>query len=143
MIDQRDLQRRMGQTEVKETPALYLPWSQRVVNPFPLASSGGVWGDLAQPWAVQLLTFSASVFVATTNNATNFWTLSLINSAAAVLASISTASIAANTATRLTPTTSFVQPATSNASLSIIATATLNPGAIYIWPTLALLRTGN
>ncbi len=138
----QDLQDGHERLRKADVPSIYLPWSQRVLNPFPLASSGGVWGDIGQPWGATLLAFNVSVFVATTNNGANFWTLTLTDAAASVLASITTSAIAANTVTRLS-TTAFTQPGVSNASLSIIATATLAPGAIFIWPALALLRTGN
>lgn len=124
-----------------ETPALYPPWAQRVVNPFPLASSGGGWGDCAQPWEASLAAFSCSVFVQTTNSATQFWTIRLLDTASATLASFTTAAVTANTWTRLS-TTSFTQPGASNVALTMTVTATLSPGAIFIVPTLALFRTG-
>jgi len=141
LLRQRTTQRRIGQTEVVETPPLYLPWTQRILNPFPLASSGGNWGDSGQPWAVNLLAFYCSVFVATTNNGTNFWTVALTDTAGTTLASFTTAAIAANTYARFAPAIS-VQPGASNIALAIKATATLNPGAIYIFPAVAVLRTG-
>lgn len=139
---QQDVLRRAGQIEVAERAPLYLPWTQRALNPFPLASSGTVWGDMSQPWAVNLLVWAVSVFVSGTNNATNFWTLTLINPAATILATLSTAAIAPGAWVRLS-TTAITQPAAANVTLSIIATATLSPGAIYVAPALALLRSGN
>lgn len=133
---------RLRQTETKETPPLYLPWAQRVLNPFPLASSGGVAAELAQPWAVSLLQFACSVFVQTANNATNYWTLDLIDTAANVLASLNTSAIAVTTWTRMTGVIG-AQPAAANVTLFLRATATLAPGGIFIVPSLALLRTGN
>ena len=133
---------RLRQTETKEVPALYLPWAQRTLNPFPLASSGGVWGEMGQPWAVLLQRFTVSVFVSTTNNATNFWTIDLIDPAATLLCQLTTAAIAAGAWARLTSTL-FVQPSAANVVISLRLTATLAPGAIYVTPALALLRTGN
>mgnify|MGYP001608706359 CR=1 FL=1 len=150
MINQNDMlkmlmenDKRLSQTEVKEVPPLYLPWAQRVLNPFPLASSGQSWGDMGQPWAVNVLAFYVTVFVATTNNGTNFWTLNVVaNPSATTIASVSTSAIAANTGVRLSDTT-ITQPAASDTWIELQATATLAPGAIYIFPALALLRTGN
>lgn len=140
---QRNLRRGLEQTRVKEIPALYLPWTQRVLNPFPLASSGGVWGDMAQPWAVNLLAFYVEVFVSTTNNGSNYWELKLINSDnTSDLAVVTTSAIAANAWVRLSQTSSLTQPASSNPVMSIKATAAGSPGAIYIAPAVALLRTG-
>lgn len=121
---------------------LYLPWHQRALNAFPLASSGGAWGDSPQPWAVNVLIWTCTVIVGTTNNATNFWTLTLTNDAGVTLATLSTAAIAVNTWARLS-TTSITQPSSTNTVFTLIATATLSPGAIAIVPALALLRTGN
>ena len=133
---------RLRLTEVKEIPAIYLPWSQRVLNPFPLASSGFAWGDMTQPWPVNVLAWYTSVFVLTTNNGTNFWTVALQDTNAVSLASFTTSAISANTWTRFA-VTGVTQPGASNGALVITATATLSPGAIFIAPALALLRTGN
>jgi len=135
---------RLRLTEVKEIPALYLPWTQRILNPFPLASSGSTWGDQVQPWPVNVLAFYCSVFVSGTNNGTNFWTISLLNEAGVALASFNTSAIAASTWTRFAVTGgSITQPATTNSVFPLSAIATLSPGSIYIAPAVALLRTGN
>lgn len=127
-----------------DVPLLYLPWTQRILNPFPLASSGGAWGDMGQPWSVNLLAFTVSVFVQTTNDAANFWVIRLINTAGTVLARVDTNSPVATPGvwTRYIDTT-ITQPAAANVTLTITCTATLSPGAIFIAPALALLRTGN
>lgn len=138
----RDQARRLEQTEVIERPPLYLPFSQRIINPFPLASSGGVWGDMAQPWAVNLVAWYVTVTVITTNNATNFWTVALTDAAGSTLASFTTAAISVGVSTRVA-VTSFVQPSASNPFVAIKATATLSPGSIFIFPSLALFKTGN
>jgi len=138
----RDIARRLEQTQTIERAPLYLPFAQRVLNSFPLASSGATWGEQAQPWPVNVLAFYCSVFVSTTNNATNFWTIALVDSTGGAVASVSTAAIAANTWTRLSDLT-ITQPASASPRLVIVPTATLSPGAIFIVPAVALLRTGN
>ena len=135
----QDLQDGHERLRKADISSLCLPYAQRVLNPL---TATQVFGDFAQPWPVNVLAFLATCVVVTTNNGTNFWTINLINAAATILATITTSAIAANTVTRLS-TTTITQPVASNASLSIIATATLAPGAIFIWPALALLRTGN
>lgn len=139
-------QARLSQTETKEIPPLYLPWSQRTLNPFPLASSGGVWGDTPQPWTNLPLAFTVTADVLTTNNATNFWTIELLTFTAAgassVVASVTTAALTANVPARLSDT-SVTPPAATDVSYFIKLTATLSPGAIFIFPALAILRTGN
>lgn len=122
---------------------IYLPWSQRVLNPFPLASSGGAICEQPQPWPVQILVFYCTVYVNTTNNGTNYWTIRLIDQAGSTLASFTTAAIAANTFTRFEVSGSGItQPGSTNTDLAITATATLSPGSIYIVPAVALLITG-
>jgi hypothetical protein len=136
-----DLARRVGVLERVETPADLLPFSQRVLNPFPLASSGAQWGNTPQPWAVAIRNVAATVFVSTTNNGTNYWTLTLQDSTGVTLATLSTAAIAVNTSTRLSAT-SITQPSASNPILILIATATGSPGSIVILPAVSYLRTG-
>lgn len=138
----RDNEARQRQTETKEVPPLYLPWAQQAFNPFPLASSATQWGFQGQPWAVNVVAFYVSVYVAGTNNGTNFWTIALTDQSVTTLASVSTAAISANTWTRLVNTT-ITQPAAGNVMLTITPTATGAPAAIYILPAVALLRTGN
>lgn len=138
--------RRLRQTETKEIPPIYLPWSQRVLNPFPLASSGGVWGDCPQPWNNLPLVFTVTADVITTNNGTNFWTIDLLTFTAAggssVVASVNTSALTVNVPARLVDTT-VTAPAATDIGYFIKLTATLNPGAIFIFPALAILRTGN
>lgn len=134
----RDQLERLRKSDVN---ALYLPWSQRVLNPFPLASSGSVWGDVGQAWSVLLVRFTVSVFVSTTNNGTNFWTIDLIDPASTLLCQLTTSAVTASTWTRLSSTL-FVQPSATNPTISLRLTATLSPGTIYVAPALAILRTG-
>lgn len=126
-----------------DVPAFYLPWTQRVLNPFPLASSAVSWGDAGLPWASYILAFYVSVYVNTTNNGTNFWTIALTNHTGVPYTSVTTAAISANTWTRLSVTTGITQPGATDPAMEIIPTATLSPGAIYIVPSVALLRIGN
>lgn len=122
-------------------PDIYLPWTQRVLNPFPLASSGTSWGDLIQPYPVRILAFYCSVIVLTTNDASNYWTIALKDDASATLASFDTHLIAASTTVRFTVlAASITQPGTTNPALKITPTATLSPGAIRIYPAVAMLR---
>jgi hypothetical protein len=129
---------RLERLEKPDVYALRLPYAQRVLNPFPLASSGGVPGDFPQSQAIEILAFRVSVLVSTTNTGAAFWTLTLVNTAAVVLASVSTSAIGPNTWARLTDTT-ITQPATTNVDLAIIATATGSPGAIFIVPEVLAL----
>ncbi len=139
----QSLQDDMERLRKADVPPLYLPWAQRVLNPFPLASSGAAWGDLGLPWAVNVLAFYTSVFVNTTNNGTNFWTIAVISRpSGTAVASVTTAAIAANTYARLSDLT-ITQPPSTDTWIEIVPTATLSPGAIYIAPAVALLRTGN
>lgn len=122
-------------------PDIYLPWTQRVLNPFPLASSGTSWGDMVQPYPVRILAYYCSVIVLTTNNGTNYWTVDLKDDANNTLATFNTSAISAGTTTRFTVSAgSITQPATTNPSLKITPTAALSPGSIRIYPAVAVLR---
>ncbi len=137
--DLRNLARRQGKMEGRDIPALYLPWTQRVLNPFPLASSGNAWGDQAIPWPVRVLAFYVAVFVSTTNNGTNFWTIQLIDQGSNVMASMDTSGIPATSWRRLQDLT-ITQSVGTNPEVGIVLTATLSPGSIYLCPALPLLR---
>lgn len=143
---QRNQARGLEQTRVIERSPLYLPWSQRALNPVALAASPAFWGDCPQPWNNLPLVFTCGVYVATTNNGTNFWTIELYSfttaSALNLVASFTTAAIAANTPARLSDTT-VTAPGATDVAYSLKLIATLAPGAIYVFPALALLRTGN
>lgn len=130
---------RLRQTEVKEVPSLYLPYAPRAVNPTAVSAT---MGEFPQPWAANILAFYVTVFVAAPNNATNFWTISLLDAAGGVVAAVNTSAIAANAWTRLSDLT-ITQPASTNPVLTVTVNTTLAPGAIYIAPAVALLRTGN
>ena len=129
---------RLKQTETKETPPLWFPYA---VNP--LAAPAAV-GDFAQPWPILSLVFYVSVFVATTNNATNFWTIDLIEQpSGTVVASVSTASgVTASTWTRLKDTSVTASP-TTTAAYTVSANKTLAPGNLFMVPSVSVLRTGN
>lgn len=117
-----------------------LPYAQRALNS--VAATTAL-GDFAQPWEAYLLVFSVTVFVSTTNNGTNFWTIDLQDTTGAVLASVNTSSgVTASTWTRLSDTT-VTQPLSTNAELAVIATKTLTPGALFAIPSVSVLRIGN
>lgn len=142
VIRQLGMQQRRHDKQVGDIPAIYLPWTQRILNPFPLASSGNVFSENPLPWVVRLLAFYCSVFVDTTNNATNFWTLDLVsNNSGVVLASLNTSAIAANGWIRLSDLTINNQPVSTDVAMFVRPTATLSPGSIYILPSVPLLRT--
>lgn len=124
----------------RDIPAIYLQWVQRLGSPIALASSGSAACDQGQPFPVRPLAFYCTVRVLTTNNATNFWTIALQDSAATTLASVDTSAIAADVWTRLEDLT-VTMPSSSNAVFSIRVTATLSPGSLFIEPNLPLLRT--
>lgn len=130
------LERMLERTRKLTIPGIRLPYAQRVLNPFPLASSGSNRaGDFPQSTTMVVLTFNVTVYVATTNSGIAYWTIALTNSAGTTLASVTTSAISPDTWTRLT-TSSITQPSASNALLSVIPTATGSPGAIYVVPEL-------
>jgi hypothetical protein len=92
---------------------------------------------------VYVLAFYASVYVNTTNNGTNFWTIALFGAPSNnAVASVTTSAIAASTFTRLSDVT-ITQPAAADTEFYVTATATLSPGSLILHPAVALLRSGN
>lgn len=125
-----------------DIPALYMPWVQRVLNPVPLASSGTTFMDSVVPSAVRVLKWYCDVYVNTTNNGTNFWTLTLSSfPSATTIATFNTSAIAANTGVRFA-TSPGAQPSSTDIFLYISGTATLSPGSIFVMPAVAILRNG-
>ena len=135
-----DLQNTLEHLRKADVPPLYLPYAQRAVNPLTATAAAG---DFAQPWAAYFLVFSVTVFVVTTNNGTNFWTIDIQDTTGAVVATVNTSSgVTASVWTRLADT-SVTQPVSTNAELSVICTKTLTPGNLFVIPSLAVLRSGN
>lgn len=132
-----DLSSRLERLEKIDLPNGRSPnFAQRVLNPFPLASSGSSAGEFPQFGTdLTIIVFRVSVFVSTTNNGTNFWTLTLRDDATSVLATLDTSVISANTWTRLA-TTTITQPSSANVILTVRPTATLSPGAIFVVPEI-------
>ena len=143
---QRDMARGLEQTRTIERSPLYLPWTQRILNPVTLAASPAFFADTPQPWNNLPLVFTCTVDVLVTNNGTNFWTIELYSftTAAALnlVASFTTAALTAAIPARLSDT-SVTAPGSTDVAYILKATATLNPGSIFIFPALAVLRTGN
>lgn len=134
------LEDRLEALRKADVPPTFLPYAQRALNS--VAATAAI-GDFAQPWEAYFLVFSVTVFVATTNNGTNFWTIDLVDTTGAVIATVNTsAGVTASTWTRLTDT-SVTQPLSTNAELSVIATKTLTPGALFAVPSVSVLRIGN
>lgn len=140
---QRQIQALQDQLEPlrkSDVPPIFLPYTQRALNSVAATTT---LGDFAQPWEVYLLVFSVTVFVVATNNGTNFWTVDLLDTTGATIATVTTSSgVTASTWTRLSDTT-VTQPLSSNAALSVIATKTLSPGALFAVPSVSVLRIGN
>ncbi len=140
---QRQIQALEDRLEVlrkADVPPIFLPYAQRALNS--VAATTAI-GDFAQPWEAYYLVFSVTVFVATTNNGTNFWTIDLIDTTGATIASVNTSSgVSASTYTRLSDTT-VTQPLSTNAMCNVIATKTLTPGALFAVPSVSVLRIGN
>ena len=135
-----DLQMSMEVLRKSDVPPTYLPYAQRSLNALAATAAAG---DFAQPWSAYFLVFSVSVFVATTNNGTNYWTIDLIEQpSGTVIATVNTSAATAATWTRLNDT-SVTQPASTCASLTCSATKTLAPGNLFLIPSVAVLRTGN
>jgi hypothetical protein len=143
LTTQRQIQALSDQLErlrKSDVPSVFLPYAQRALN---AVAATATLGDFAQPWEAYFLVYSVSVFVATTNNGTNFWTIDLVDTTGATIASVTTSSgVTAATWTRLSDTT-VTQPLSTNVALSCIATKTLTPGNLFAVPSVSVLRIGN
>ena len=53
------LQDELERLRKADVAALYLPWTQRALNPL---AATATWGDMGQPWPRTLLAFYASVY---------------------------------------------------------------------------------
>lgn len=135
LLHVRQQGRALDQAIVGERPGIRLPYAQRILNPFPLASSGSAAGDFPQSRTVVILAALISVYVATTNNGSNYWTIDVKDLSGTTVASVTTAAIAANVGARLAAA-SITQPVAGNALIFVQATATGSPGSIYIVPEL-------
>ena len=134
------LEEQLERLRKADVPPTMLPYAQRALNSVAVTTAIG---DFAQPWEAYFLVFAVTVFVQTTNNGTNFWTIDLQDTTGAVIASVNTSSgVSINTWTRLSDT-SVTQPLSTNAQLSLIATKTLTPGVLFTVPSVSVLRIGN
>ena len=134
------LEDRLEPLRKADITSVNLSYAQRTLNN--VAATAAL-GDFAQPWEAYYLVFSVSVFVSTTNNGTNFWTLDLQDATGAVIATVNTSSgVTASTWTRLSDTT-VTQPLSTNAVCSLLATKTLTPGNLFAVPSVSVLRIGN
>lgn len=142
MLENRNQQHQFNVLMTDEIPPIYLYPTQLLLIPVALAASPADFAFTPQPWPCVLLSNYCSTFVATTNNATNYWTIELYDVPGTLLANPNTSAIAANTWTRLNSAVG-AQPASTSARFYYKLIATGAPGAIHVVPTLAVLRTGN
>lgn len=134
------LQEQLEPLRKADVTSVFLPYAQRALNS---VAATATLGDFAQPWEAYFLVFSVSVFVVTTNNATNFWTIDLTDTTGATIATVNTSSgVTASTWTRLSDTT-VTAPLSTNVTVTAIATKTLTPGALFAIPSVSVLRIGN
>lgn len=132
------LERTVERVRKPDLPGLRLSYAQRILNPITLAASPAVAGDFPQTGTIVMLAFRASVFVQTTNNGSNYWTIDLINTAGATLATFDTSALSTGTWTRLAAV-SLTQPSSSNVDLAVRATATGSPGNLFLVPELVVV----
>jgi hypothetical protein len=85
--------------------------------------------------------FNSFVVVSTTNNGSNYWTLTLYNSAGTAIASLNTSAIVAGANTMLTTTS--ISPASHGAASTIFfqigVSKTGSPGSLYMAPEVYVI----
>lgn len=136
------VQKRVGETEVRETNVIYLPWLQRILNPIVVAASPALMCDTHQFRPMYVASFTCGVFVAVTNNATNYWTITLNAITGGLLATLDTHTpvvLTAATWTRMSATLPITQPNVANVTLYVVATAVGAPGQIFITPQVGVI----
>lgn len=124
-------------TEAKESHSVRPPFTTLALGPHAATVTVGAF---PQAKTVLVLAFRVAIFVSTTNDGANFWTIALTTTAAATIASFTTAAIAPNVWTRFAVTTGIVQPGAANVAMLVSATKTLAPGTIYVIPEVLLLE---
>lgn len=139
------MRKRLAPSMSAEVPPVYLPFLHRAVNPI---AGTTTFGDYGQPWPNIPVAFGCAFYVVAPNNAGNYWTITLntnsVLNVATAVAVFNTSAYAANTPIRAPTITSFLaNPATTDPYYRIDAVTTGAPGALYLWPTLAVLRIGN
>ena len=132
------LRRELNALKVRERPLLTLPFYPRALAPH-TANAATIMD--APVWrAVRPQRLALQVFVDTTNNATNYWTIALSiinNNVVTAQGSVNTSALTASSWQSLA-LTSFATPSwdtlTAIAYLGITKTGT--PGGLYVLPTL-------
>lgn len=123
-------------------PAGWLPFAVYTILPgSPMTTSPDYPFAVTIARAMTIRSWHQGVYVATTNNGSNYWTLDLLRwSDLGTLASLNTSAISADTATVLSSTGLSVAVATSYLSLLVRVTKTGSPGGLYaqgpaVWVT--------
>lgn len=137
----RELERLKGELaalKVRERPLLALPFYPRALPPYTANASTVLDAPVWRAVRPQRLTLQ--VFIDTTNNATNYWTVALSiinNNVVSAQGGVNTSALAANSWQTLS-LSSFTTPSwdalTAIAYLGITKTGA--PGGLYVLPTL-------
>jgi hypothetical protein len=134
-----DLERRVERLETIEKPAVALPYNPATALQ-PYAANNTI-GYFLQYAPIQLHRFRCGVFVVTTNNGANYWTVALYElKTTTIVAQFSTQASAANT--YLLFDISPSQPASDNVMFRLDIGKTGAPGNLTLVPSLyALFQT--
>lgn len=135
------LEHDMERLRTIDNPLQLLPFGTFLSTPFPFAASVNAYYPfaVALPRSGVVNTFAYSFYVATTNNASNYWTITLETIGGASVQALTTAGSSANTWTR-TGTSFEYSIALSAVALAVKVQSTGAPGDIYLAGPIVGLR---
>lgn len=124
-------ERRLIALETQEKPGQLLEF----INYGSLSSNMAAGADVCAASINRALTlrrFDIAVYVATTNNGTNYWTITLKKADGTTLATLTTAAISANTWTVLSSSGLSASLTTATAMVYVQTSKTLSPGNLSL-----------
>ena len=102
------------------------------VTPIPMTADGAPYSATLHK-TITFVKWSQAVFVATTNNGSNYWRVKIVKNDGTLIKQLDTSAVSVNTWTRLEATTFDVASAgTADIGLQIATVKVGSPGALYI-----------
>lgn len=133
-----DLEQRIAWLETLETAGYRLPIINRDALP-PFNANGTYFNGIISRTVI-LKHWAAAVYVATTNNGANYWSIALSIGGVGTIATVNTSAIAANTGVVLADASiAGLTYGTSNAYLNIAFTKTGAPGTLVCAPEVYVI----
>jgi hypothetical protein len=113
-------------------PSGWLPFTPNAQVPYNVTTSGLVLFACSVPRAFTVKTWGQGFYVATTNGASNYWTIALQKGGGGAISSFTTASYSANTWNRRAESNIEVPLTTADAWIRVYTAKTGSPGALFL-----------